>query len=287
MIEMIANIFGAIIRVIYNLTQDNYALSIILFTILTKALLFPLSLKQIKSSKELQKIKPKYDEIMKKYKNDKTKQGEEIAKLYSEHKINPLGGCLPALIQIPLILGMYYIVRQPLTYVVQMPKDEIKIYTEQVLNKQEVTDMEMSSSEITIANNNKIIDMNFIGLNLGEKPADVFSSNPAKRANPFSLVIPILSVLFSIYQIKQMQKTNQMTEEQIEMQKSMNLMMPMLSGLIAYTMPLALGVYWLVGSICQIAQQSFIAKLIEEQNDEKVSLLLNADKGGKSNEKNN
>jgi YidC/Oxa1 family membrane protein insertase len=287
MIEMIANIFGAIIRVIYNLTQDNYALSIILFTILTKALLFPLSLKQMKSSVEMQKIKPKYDEIVKKYKNDKAKQGEEVTKLYSEHKINPLGGCLPALIQIPLILGMFYIVRQPLTYVVQLPQEEIQIYTQQLLNKEEVTKAEMSSSEINIANNNKIIDMNFIGLNLGDVPSDVFSSDESKHANPFSIIIPILSVLFSIYQIKQMQKSTQMTEEQKEMQKSMNFMMPMLSGFIAFTMPLALGIYWLVGSICQIAQQSFISKLIKEQNENNVSFLLDSDKGGKNDEKNN
>ncbi|MDF2866028.1 MAG: hypothetical protein K0R72_846 [Clostridia bacterium] len=287
MIEIIANVFGAIIRVIYNLTQDNYALSIILFTILTKALLFPLSLKQMKSSMEMQKIKPKYDEIVKKYKNDKSKQGEEITKLYSEHKINPLGGCLPLLIQLPLILGMFYIVRQPLTYVVQLPQEEIQIYTQKLLNKEEVNSAEMSNSEIKIANSNKLIDMNFVGLNLGDVPSDIFSSDESKRANPYSILIPILSVLFSIYQIKQMQKTNQMTEEQKEMQKSMNFMMPMLSGFIAFTMPLALGVYWLVGSMCQIAQQSFISKLIKEQKNEENSFLLESDKGGKGNEKNN
>jgi len=287
MIEMIANVFGAVIRVIYNLTQDNYALSIILFTILTKTLLFPLSLKQMKSTKEMQKVKPKYDEIVKKYKNDKTKQGEEITKLYSEHKINPLGGCLPILIQLPLILGMFYIVRQPLTYVIQTPKDQIEIFTKQLLNKDKVSSAEMSNSEIQIANNNKLIDMNFIGLNLGDIPSNVFSKDATKKTNPISILIPILSVLFSIYQIKQMQKSNEMTEEQKDMQKSMNLMMPLLSGFIAFTMPLALGIYWLIGSVCQIAQQYFINKLMEEQKKDDVSFLLDSDKGGKSNEKNN
>jgi YidC/Oxa1 family membrane protein insertase len=280
-IGTIANVFGAIIRVIYNLTQDNYALSIILFTILTKTLLFPLSLKQMKSTKEMQKVKPKYDEIVKKYKNDKTKQGEEITKLYSEHKINPLGGCLPVLIQLPLILGMFYIVRQPLTYVIQTPQTEIEIYTKQLLNKDVVSKTEMSSSEIQIANKNKLIDMNFIGLNLGDIPSNVFSKDEAKRSNPLSILIPILSVLLSIYQIKQMQKVNEMTEEQKEMQKSMKLMMPILSGFIAYTMPLALGIYWLIGSMCQIAQQSVISKMIEEQKKDEVSFLLDSDKGGK------
>lgn len=289
MIEFIANIFGAVIRIIYNLTQDNYALSIIIFTILTKLLLFPLSLKQMKSNQEMQKIKPKYDEIMKKYKNDKTKQGEEVTKLYSEHKINPLGGCLPLLIQLPLILAMFYIVRQPLTYVLEMPQEEIKIYTQQLLNKEEVSDIEMDSSEIKIANNNKLIDMNFMGIeqvNLGAVPADVFSSDESKKSNPNSLLIPILSVLVSVFQIKQMQKNSQMTDEQKEMQKSMNFTMPILSGFIAYTMPLALGLYWLIGSIFQIAQQSVISKLIEEHKNDDVSFLLDSDKGGKNDEKN-
>ncbi|MEG1705150.1 MAG: YidC/Oxa1 family membrane protein insertase [Clostridia bacterium] len=288
MIEMIASIFGTIIRVIYNITQDNYALSIILFTLITKALLFPIYLKQIKSNEEINKIKPKYDEIMKKYKNDKVKQSEEATKLYSEHKINPLGGCLPLLIQFPLILGMFYIVRQPLTYIIEMPKDEIKVYTQQLLKKEEVSDAEMSNSEIIIANENKIIDMNFLGLNLGDIPYTAFLGGAEKKANPISVIIPILSVIFAIYQIKQMQKSSQMTEEQMEMQKSMNMMIPMLSGFVAFTTPLALGIYWLLGTVCQILQQIITPKLIKLHEEKKeVSLLLSSNKGGKSNEKNN
>lgn len=289
MIEFIADMFGAIIRLIYTLTQDNYALSIVLFTILTKIILFPLSLKQMKSNEELQKIKPKYDEIVKKYKNDKIKQSEEVTKLYAEHKINPLGGCLPLLIQLPLILAMFYIVRQPLTYVLQMPQEEIKIYTQELLAKEEVTDMEMDSSEIKIATNNKLIDMDFMGikeLNLGAVPSDVFSSDETKKSHPLTIIIPILSILVSIYQIKQSQRSSEMTEEQKEMQKSMNRMMPMLSGFIAFTMPLALGVYWLISGLCQITQQLIISKLMKEHKKDGVNLLLDSDRGGKNNEKN-
>jgi YidC/Oxa1 family membrane protein insertase len=277
--DFLANIFGAVIRGIYYLVQDNYALSIILFTLITKFLLYPLNLKQLKSGEELKKVKPKYDEIMKKYKNDKVKQGEEITKLYAEHKINPLGGCLPLLIQLPLILAMFTIVRQPLTYIVQTPKEEIKIYTQQILGKEQVNDQEMSMYEIEIANKNNIIDMRFLGLNLGHVPSDVFSNDENKKANPLSLLIPILAVILSVYQIKQMQNTSNMTDEQKEMNKSMNLMMPLLSGFISYTMPLALGVYWLLGSVFQIIQQSIISNKINN-ND----LLLK--EGGTKNEKN-
>lgn len=284
MFEIIANMFGAIIRVIYDLTSDNYALSIILFTIVTKGLLFPLSLKQMKSSKEMQKVKPKYDEIMKKYKNDKAKQGEEITKLYAEHKINPLSGCLPALIQIPLVFAMFLIVRQPLTYVVQTPQEQIKIYTQEILQKEDVTTTDMSNSEILIANDKKIIDMEFLGLNLGDVPSDVIM-NKSNNVNPLSLLFPIISFILSIYQMKQMSKNSELSEEQKQMQKTMTTMMPVLSGIISLTQPLALGLYWLVGSIVQILQQQLIANITS--NDTKSNLLLNSEKGGKDNEKNN
>ena len=270
--NIINEFFGIIIRGIYDITSGNYALAIIIFTILTKVILFPLTYKQLRSTKEMNKIKPKYDEIIKKYKSDKQKQGEEVAKLYSEHKINPLGGCLPLLIQIPLILAIFAIVRQPLTYVVNMPQEEINIYTAKYLNKEEVNEKEANTYEIQVAKQNNFIDMRFIGLNLGDIPADAFSKDPVKKANIYSLLIPILSVLASMYQIKRMQKSSQMTEEQKEMQKSMNLTMPILSGVISYTMPLGLGIYWLLGSIIQILQQIVIDKLLKEDKEDRLLL---------------
>ena len=271
--DFIADLLGHVIRFIYELTSNNYALSIIIFTIITKALLFPLNLKQTKSTNEMQKIKPKYDEIMKKYKNDKQKQSEEITKLYAEHKINPLGGCLPVIITLFLVIAMFNIVKQPLTYVTEMPKDEIKIYTKEVLGKEEVSDAEINNSEIIIANKYGFIDMNFIGLDLGDVPADVFSSDENKKSHPVSLIIPILAFVFSMLQIKISQKTMQMTDEQKEMQKTMNITMPLLSGIISYTMPLALGIYWLLGSIIQICQSLLLKKIADKEIKKNIKLL--------------
>ncbi len=119
MIDFIANIFGAVIRVIYNIVGENYGLSIVIFALLTKVILFPLNLKQAKSMEELKKVAPIEKNIREKYKGNKEKIQEELVKMYSEHKINPLGGCLPLLIQLPIILAMFYIVKQPLTYIKQ------------------------------------------------------------------------------------------------------------------------------------------------------------------------
>ena len=279
MIAAIASFFGIIIRLIYNLVNNNYFLSIILFTLLTKIILFPLSWMQIKSTEKIQKMQPKVQKITDKYKNDKQKQAEELSKLYSENKINPMGGCLPLLIQLPIILAMFAIVRQPLTYITQTPAEEIKSYTQEYLQKEDVSQTEINTNELIIAKEKNLIDMDVaFGINMGDVPSNIFSKDESKKPNPVSLLIPILTVVFSFVQTKITQKNSSMTEEQIEMQKSMNFTMPLISGIIVFSMPLALGVYWLFGNILQILQQLFISNKIK-RDAEKETLAL--DKGRK------
>lgn len=281
MIASIASVLGWVIRLIYELVNNNYFLSIILFTILTKLILLPLYLMQMKSTEKLNSIAPKDAAIREKYKNDKEKQAEQIAKLYSENKINPLGGCLPVLIQLPIILAMFYIVKQPLTYITQTPKDEIRIYTQESLKKEkleDVTDDEMQANELTVAREKGLINMEVVsGINLGDVPSNVFSKDESNKANPLALLVPIITVIMQLVQIKVTQKTSTMSEDQIQMQKTMNLMMPLFSGFIAFIMPLALGVYWLFGNILQIIQQIVINQIIKKDK-EKNNLTL--DKGG-------
>lgn len=279
MIDAIASFFGMIIRLIYNLVNGDYFLSILIFTFLTKLILFPLSWIQIKSTEKIQKITPMAKKIQDKYKNDKEKQAEELTKLYSENKINPLGGCLPILIQFPIIIAMFAIVRQPLTYITQTPVEDIKIYTQEVLQKEEVSESEIKNNELTVAKEKNLIDMNVgFGINMGDIPSSVFNKDESKRANPISILIPILTVVFSILQSKITQKNSNMTEEQQEMQKSMNFTLPLISGVFAFTMPLALGIYWLFGNILQILQQLFIAAKVKSDSKKE---LLSLDKGGK------
>ena len=115
MIDALASLFGAVVRLIYNLVGENYGLSIIIFAVLTKVLLFPLNLKQAKTMENMKKVGPMEQEIRKKYKGNNEKIATELQKVYAENKINPLAGCLPALIQIPIVIAMFYIVKQPLT----------------------------------------------------------------------------------------------------------------------------------------------------------------------------
>ncbi len=113
--EYIQIFFGTILDLFYSLTS-SYGVSIILFTLLVKLLLFPLDLKQRKSTARMQKIQPVLNEIQRKYGNDREKLNMETMKVYRQYKISPTSGCLPMLIQLPIIFALYWVIRQPITY---------------------------------------------------------------------------------------------------------------------------------------------------------------------------
>lgn len=283
LISLIANLLGYVIRFIYNICNQNYFIAIILFTILTKLILFPLFYKQLKSTEETKKIQPEIEKIKNKYKKDQQKQAEALTKLYSAHKINPVGGCLPLLIQIPLIIAMFYIVKYPVTYVLKVPQEQVVEYAKQYLegtngiNLDEITYDKAKAYEIDIAAKYNLIDMK-VGkyLDLGDTPANVFSSDKTKRneTSKVSLIIPVLSFILAFVSNKIAQKNASMTEEQEQMQKSMNIMMPLLSASVSYTMPLALGIYWLFGSLLSILQQFVMQKILTEKDKEKNDEVL-------------
>lgn len=265
MMDLIASALGAIIRLIYNAVGQNYGLSIILFTVLTKLILFPINYKQSKAMKDMQKLAPLEKEIREKYKGNKDKQAEELAKAYQEYKINPMAGCLPLLIQFPIIIAMFWIVKQPLTYITQVPNEQVIEYAVEVLGKEEVTEKEAKNAEIQIASSKGLIDMRFMGIDFGATPSNSFNNDMANRPSKWTILVPVLSILIQFLQTYISQKNSNMTDEQKEQQKSMNIMMPFLSGFIAYTMPLALGIYWLLGGVLGIISQLVIDWLLKRE----------------------
>ncbi|MDA8226603.1 MAG: YidC/Oxa1 family membrane protein insertase [Desulfitobacterium hafniense] len=100
-----------LLKWLYNLTSSiglaNYGIAIILLTIIIKTLIYPLTLKQMSSMRKTVELQPKVKEIQKKHKNDPQKANAEIMELYKENKVNPAGGCLPLLIQLPIFWGLY------------------------------------------------------------------------------------------------------------------------------------------------------------------------------------
>lgn len=87
-------------------------LSIALLTVVVRSILFPLTIKQVKSMRAMQDLRPEMERIRAQYSNNRQKQQEEIMKLYQERKVNPLGGCLPILVQMPVFIGIFYVIRE-------------------------------------------------------------------------------------------------------------------------------------------------------------------------------
>lgn len=112
---VIANFLGMVLKWIFELTH-SYGLSVIIFTVIVKMLLTPLTIKQTKSTFAMSEINPKIKEIQVKYKDKPEKQNAEIAKLYKEMEINPMAGCLPLLIQMPILFGLFYVFKNPVAH---------------------------------------------------------------------------------------------------------------------------------------------------------------------------
>ena len=110
---------GFIIENIYNFVQ-NYGLAIILFTIIIKMILMPLNVRSQKAMRKQQKIQPVLQELQKKYANDQQKLQQETMKLYKENNISMMGGCLPMLIQFPILIGLYRVIQSPLSYLLRV-----------------------------------------------------------------------------------------------------------------------------------------------------------------------
>ena len=114
--DFLYQVFGFLLLQLYNLI-GNYGVSIIVFTIIFKLMLLPLNIKQTKSMKDMQRLQPELQKLNKKYKNNKEKLNEETLKLYKVYKVNPAAGCLPLLLQFPILIGLYGTLREPATWV--------------------------------------------------------------------------------------------------------------------------------------------------------------------------
>jgi YidC/Oxa1 family membrane protein insertase len=107
----LTNILGIGLEYFYYSLGAPWWLSIAILTVIVRCLLFPLTVKQVKNMRALQDLKPEMDRLRAKYKDNRQKQQEELMKLYQERKVNPLGGCLPILVQMPIFIGIFYVIR--------------------------------------------------------------------------------------------------------------------------------------------------------------------------------
>ena len=285
----ISNLFGYILNFIYKFVQ-NYGVSIILFSILLKLILLPLSIKQQKTMKKTAKIQVKVKELQEKYKNDQMKMNQEMMDLYKREKMSPFSGCLTSIIQIVLLFAMFGLVRNPLTYMKKIDTTTIENYKNEI--RQEVGENSISTNypEISIVkyvNENKekndaaYINMNFLGLDLSSVPQENIK-------DPKVYIIPILYVLTSMISMKISTNTTQknnkdkkilekenkeVKKEQEEldmaeqMTKNMSWFMPIMAVSISIIAPLGLALYWLVNNILMIFERLILNKILDSKEE--------------------
>ena len=108
----IVSVLGAVLLYFHQTLGAPWWLAIVLLTVIVRSLLFPLTVKQVRSMRAMQDLKPHMDRVRAQFKDNPQRQREEMAKVYQEQGVNPLGGCLPILVQMPIFIGIFYVIRQ-------------------------------------------------------------------------------------------------------------------------------------------------------------------------------
>ena len=228
---------------IYNVFFHNFGLAIIIFTILIRLITYPLTGQQLKSQQKMQELtnSKKWQEIQKKYKDDKQKLSQEQVKIYQEMGISPFSSCLPLLIQFPIMIGLY----QSIT--LAMASAPI-----QLLN--------LSSRLYNFIPGSQLIPLNskFLWMNLGLPEIATTSIRIGIIAIP---ILTIFVVLTTYLQSKLMTPAAANPGDQsAQMSGMMNLTMPVMMGFIAYSLSSGLALYFIVSNLLGIAQYAIMGK---------------------------
>lgn len=271
--------FGYLLNAIYNIGFiKNYGVAIILFTILIKIVLLPITFKQQKTMKKTAKIQEEAKKIQEKYKGNQEKINQETLDLYKRENMSPCSGCFSSIVQLLLILSVFYLVSQPLTFMRKVDPEIIKTYTEEIKAENQGT---ITYPEINVIkqkgaqDENVYINMNFLGLDLSDVPSGDWG-------NIKVYIIPALYVITSVISIKITTKTNKKKENgetkegegssevdlATQMNKNMAFTMPIMAVMVAMFAPLGLALYWLTSNILTIGERIFIDKITKSNEEE-------------------
>ena len=272
--------FGYVMRFFCSFTNNNYAISLLLFAVAVKIVLLPFSIKQQKNQIKGAALRPKMMAIEKKYagRNDKAtlqKKQNELMELQQKEGYSPLSGCLPLLIQLPVIMALYNIIRNPLTYVCRFATDTVNALATKVneLSDAVVFADVAKADQITIISKIKELGYgNFEGI-------EGFSAELLPNFNLFGLdisatpkiaswlvLVPILVFLSQYFTMKLSRKLNpvaQMTATTQEAQMSntiMDIMMPLMTLWMAFNFSATIGIYWIYQSLIGIIQMVILAR---------------------------
>lgn len=230
-------VFGKIMNWIYiglsAVGIENLGLCIILFTLISKLIILPLTIKQQRSMKINQVAQPEMMKIQKKYRGKRDqasmmKQQEEMQKVYDKYGTSPTGGCATTLIQFPIIMALYYVVRNLEGYIPNIPKSAYEF---------------------------------ILGINIQNTPGFKLS---------IYLIIPLLSALFQYLSARTSMADMDSDNPAAGMSKNMMLMMPIMSLFMCITLPVGIGIYWTASAVFQWGQQILINNYYNHTNMQKI-----------------
>lgn len=270
----ISSLFGYLLNALYSVF-NNYGIAIIVFSIILRIILIPITIKQQKSLKKSAELQEEMKEIQRKYKNNPEKLNQETIELYKREKLSPFAGCFSSIIQIVIILSVFWLVSQPLTYMKKLDANVINDYKTQLQQGGE----QSTYTEIAIINKfgqedeRVSLNMDFLGLDLSKVP----SSNLGDWK---VYIIPALYVISSVLSIKinnvmnskkkndkkaitdgsntNIQNEPSELEAMEAMNKNMMYMMPLMSVFIAFIAPLGLALYWFISNVLVIIEKLII-----------------------------
>jgi YidC/Oxa1 family membrane protein insertase len=264
---------GWLVAQIYGLIP-NYGVTIILLTVLIRLVLLPLGVKQIRSMQSMQAIQPKVKGLQQRYKGNKQKQQEEIMKLYKEHGVNPFSGCWPVLLQFPILIAMYSVLRYP-QHPIHIPADADLYQAIVVEQVPPVTSLDQVPTEPGDPSGTQFLGMNLLcsatqAGNPNAELADTHTISGKKVLYPVDCgtkavsripyyVFAVLMFATTYYQQRQMQKASPPGSAS-QQQQAMLKIMPIMFGVFGIFFPAGLVLYWTTSNAWQIGQQYFMLK---------------------------
>ena len=281
--------FAKLLLLFYDIT-GSYGMSLLLFCLVIRLILFPFFLKGRKSMLSMSGLTEKQKVLQQKYARDRQKYSEELQKLYDEEGIKPSSGCLWSFLPLPFLMAIYGIIRRPLTYLMSMTSDNIEsvyylLYNETLSGRS--ANAELSMAQDVFINYDKIvsaipdlanmpkIDFSFLGLNLTETPHFMFW-NQENVGYAFGLwLIPVVSAVLSVVSMIVTNRINASilgTEKVIDQsQRTTMIIMPLFSLWIGFSMPAAMCIYWIAQAVFNTALDGVLTvhyKKVYDQEDE-------------------
>ena len=267
---------------------SSYGIALILFAIVIKLVLFPVTLKSKKSMIQMNLLSSKMQQLQKQYGKDRERYNLEIQKLYEKEKVNPMSGCLWSFIPIIFLMVLYGIIREPLTYLMNVPADMIETVAEitgvansgtypQIAMLKAIADpavLEQVKAALGESAGAGLFSMNveFLGINLANIPQLNFWSAEGGLVwgNIGLFLLPLVSVGTSLLSMYVSMKTNQMNrggeqnDQMAKTNRTMMIFMPIMSLWIGFTVPAGLSIYWIAQYIFSIFQELICGRLLKK-----------------------